>query len=43
MHWIREQNILVHYIYENALEIIAENDLKSTSTETNQENACDLF
>lgn len=43
MHWIGEQKILVHYIYESAIEIIAENDLKSTSTETNQKNACDLF
>jgi len=43
MHWIGEQNIKVHYIYENAIEIIAENDSKSTSTETKQENACDLF
>lgn len=28
MHWIGEQNILVHYTYENAIEIIAEGDLK---------------
>lgn len=38
-----EQNILVHYIYENAIEIIAENYLKSKPTETNQEKVCDLF
>lgn len=42
MHWIWEQNILLYYVYENEVEITAENNLKPMSSETNQENACDL-
>lgn len=41
MYRIGEQDNLIHYIHENAIEIIAENDLKSPSTETNQD--CDLL
>lgn len=39
---VGEQNSLIHCMYENAMEVLAESDCKSASTETKQENACDL-
>lgn len=42
MHRIWEQNILLYCISETEVEIIAENNLTPTSSETNQEKVCDL-